>query len=268
MLADEFRAVGDKAVGAFLFGGFAVPGVCINYFHSGVGNYASDAEEEGGISGFDFGIGIRAHITDFGVGVGNGAGGSVTVHGFELHASGDTRKISAFVDGSESVVEIRDARGVSLSAGGMAELDFGEFSGGLKHELLVAERVGEDNVASRVDQFASGVIARVGFGDVGSEQNLGFAQPHSLGGSPGGVDKVFVVSAVFVMQEYESDFEFFVVVTSSQADYQCSDNCKDQNKRQNLFKFHLDLPPLYFLFGVSRFLQSRQTKNAILRLGV
>ena len=59
-------------------------------------------------------------------------------HLVELHAGGDAGEVAALVDGSEGVVVVVKTLGVSLGAGGVAELDLGELAGGLDHEVFVA----------------------------------------------------------------------------------------------------------------------------------
>ena len=57
---------------------------------------------------------------------------------------------------------------MSQSAGGVAELDIGEFLSCLYDEGLVAEAVGEDDVAAFFSKLSSCVVAFLIFGDVRS----------------------------------------------------------------------------------------------------
>ena len=95
--------------------------------------------------------------------------------------------------------------GVGLGAGGVAELDFRELLGGLDHEVLMTEAVGEDDVAAVVRQLGGGVVALLALGDVGLEHIVRDAQ--SLAGSLGTVDEVQVIGGVFIVQEDETDLD-------------------------------------------------------------
>ena len=206
MLAYKLGAVRDKFVGAFSLGGFVVPGAGEGDFHRYVGNNRFHSEIEGGISGDNFGIGERAYVTDLGV-LGGNVAVFVAVELFELHTCGDTRKISAFIDGSERVVEVRKTLGVSHGAGGVAEFDCGEFFRGFEHIGLVAERVGEYNVAACVYEFARFIVALFALGYVKSVLDLSVGKPHSGNCFVSGVYEVFVIGAVGVVKEDKTDFE-------------------------------------------------------------
>ena len=65
---------------------------------------------------------------------------------------------------------------MGLGAGGVAKLDLGEFLGGLDQVVLMAEGVGEDDVAAGVSQLGGGIVALLTFGDVGPEDVLVLSQ--------------------------------------------------------------------------------------------
>ena len=86
----------------------------------------------------------------------------------------------------------------------MAELDLGELLGSLDHVILMAEGIGEDDVAARIGQLAGGIVALLAFGNVGPEDVLVLGQAQSSHGFLGAVHEVQVVGGVFVVQEDEA----------------------------------------------------------------
>ena len=76
-------------------------------------------------------------------------------HVIELHTGGNASQVTALIDGGEGVVVVAQALGVSLGAGGVAELHVGELLGSLNHVVLVTEGVGEDDVAAVIGQLSS-----------------------------------------------------------------------------------------------------------------
>ena len=210
MLGQDDAAVVDELDGAFLLEGRIIPRVGEGHFHCGGGAHGTGAEEEGGVAGLHFGIGIGADVAELGL-----FGGDLTLldHLVELHARGDAAQITAFKDGGEGVVEVGQAGGVRLGAGGMAELDFGEFLGSLDHERLVAEGVGEHDVAAGVNQLGGGVIALLTLGDAGlQDEVLSLFQAEAFAGFSGGVDEVQVIGGVLVVQEDEPDLDLLHLV--------------------------------------------------------
>ena len=201
MLGDQDAAVGDELGGAFLLKGRIVPGVGEGDFHGGGGADVADAEEEGGVTGLHFGIGVSADVADLGLVCGDGAG---LDHLVELQARGDTAEEAAFIDGGKAVVVVGKTRGVGLGAGGVAELDLGVLLGDLDEEGLMAEGIGEDEVAALVDELLGGVSAFLTLGDTGLEQVL---NAQLLAGFLGRVDEVEVVGGVLVMQEDEAGLD-------------------------------------------------------------
>ena len=121
MLADELAALVDKGVGGFLLCGLVVPGTGEGYVHGDGGADGTCAEEEGGVTGHDLGVGECADIAHLCL-----VGGELAVcdHLVELEACCDTGEVAAFVDGSESVVVVSKILGVSLRVPvAVAELD-------------------------------------------------------------------------------------------------------------------------------------------------
>ena len=149
---------------AFLLGGLIVPGAGEGHFHGGGGADGAGAQEEGGVAGDDLGVGESTDVAHLGL-----IGGDLAVfdHLVELQTGGDTGEVAAFIDGGESVVVVGQTLGVGLGAGGVAELHIGEFLGSLDHVVLMAEGVGEDDVAAGVSQLGSGVVAVLALGNVG-----------------------------------------------------------------------------------------------------
>ena len=147
---DELAAVGNQLVGGFLLGGLIVPGAGEGYFHGGAGADGACAEEEGGVAGDDFGIGVSADVANLGLVLGELTVGD---HLVELHTGSDTGEVTAFIDGGKSVVVVGKTLGVGAGAGGVAELNLGEFLGSGDEVRLMAEGVGEDDVAAGVGEI-------------------------------------------------------------------------------------------------------------------
>ena len=147
VLADEDAAVADQLLRAFLLGGLIVPGTGEGHFHGGAGADGAGAQEEGGVAGDDLGVGEGADIADLGL-----LGGDLAAldHLVELQTGSDTGQVTALIDGGEGVVVVGETLGVGLGAGGVAELHVGVLLGGLDHVVLMAEGVGEDDVAAFV----------------------------------------------------------------------------------------------------------------------
>ena len=59
--------------------------------------------------------------------------------------------------------------GMSLRAGGMTELNLREFPCSPDHEILMAERVGKNDVASAVNQILGGLVAGRALVDAGRD---------------------------------------------------------------------------------------------------
>ena len=204
MLADEDAALCDELVGGFLLSGLFVPGTGEGDVHSHAGADALGAQVEAGVAGNDLGVGVSADIAHLGLVLGDLAG---LDHLIELHARGDAGEVAALIDGGKGVVEVVEALGVRPGAGGVAELDVGELAGGLDHEVLVAEAVGEDDVAAVVGELSGGVVALLALGDVGAQDVLILGQAQGLAGGLGGVDEVEVVGGVLIVQEDETDLD-------------------------------------------------------------
>ena len=208
VLADQNAAVLDQLLGAFLLGGLIVPAAGEGHFHGGGGADGASAQEEGGVAGDNLGIGESADIADLGL-----VRGELTAldHLVELHTGSDTGEVTALIDGSEGVVVVGKTLGVSLGAGGVAELHVGEVLRGLNHVVLVTERVGEDDVAAGISQLSGLVVALLTLGNVGDD---GVFDTELLAGLFRSVDEVEVVGGVFVVEHDEADLEIgdFVVV--------------------------------------------------------
>ena len=94
--------------------------------------------------------------------------------------------------------------GVSESAGGVAELNIGELFCCLDDVGLVAEAVGEDDVAALFSKLCGCVVALLIFGDVLFENIL---DAEVLACSLCCVHEVKVVGGVLIVQEYESNLD-------------------------------------------------------------
>ena len=90
--------------------------------------------------------------------------------------------------------------GVSLGAGGVAELYLGELLGGLDHVILMTEAVGEDDVAAGVGELSSGVVALLTLGNVGLDNIVFFGNAQGCAGFLSGIDEVEVIGGVFIVK--------------------------------------------------------------------
>ena len=194
------------------------------------------AQEEGGVAGDDLGIGEGADVAHLGF-----LSGELTVfdHLVELHTGSDAGQVTAFVNGGKRIVEIGQAFGVGLGAGGVAELHVGEFLGRLDHIVFVAEGVGKHDVAPGVGQLFGGFLAVLVLVNVGFHEVL---DAQLLAGFLGGVQEVQVIGGVFVVQENEANLHLGGVSLGGGADgHQAHHHYHSQNQRKNLF--HVCLSP-------------------------
>ena len=208
VLADELAAIGDQLLSAFLLQSLIVPAAGEGNFHGGSGADRASAQEERGVAGDNFRIGESTDIADLSLILGKLAG---IDHLVELHTGGNTGQVTALIDGGEGIVIVGQLIGVSAGAGGVAELDIGILLGGVDHEGLMAEAVGEDDVAAILSQVASGVVALLALGNVGLEDVVSIGQTQILDGRFSGVDEVEVVGGVFVVQGDEADLDLGLV---------------------------------------------------------
>ena len=204
MLADKLAAVADELVCSFLFSGLIVPGTGEGHFHGSGGADGACAEEEGGVTGNDFRVGECADVADLGLVLGELTVGD---HLVEFETGSDTGEVTAFIDGSESIVVVCKALGVSLGTGSVAELNLGEFLCSLDHEVLMAEGVSEDDIAAGICKLGSRVVALLAFGNVGAEDDLIIAQAEVRAGFLGTVHEVEVIGGVLIMQENKTDLQ-------------------------------------------------------------
>ena len=250
MLADELAAHVDQLLSAFLLQSLVIPAAGEGDLHGSSGADRANAQEEGGVAGNHFGVGVSANIAHHSL-----VGGELTGvdHLVQLQTGSDTGKVAALIDGGESVVVVGQALGVSAGAGAVAELNIGILLSGLDHERLMTEAVGEDDVAALVDHIDSGLIALLALGNVGLEDVVGIGQTQVGDGFLGGVDEVLVIGGVLIVQGDEAHLDlggrigiFVAVVTrrgvlglaaghQAQRHDQCEQHCKEL--------FHSCFPP-------------------------
>ena len=249
VLADELAAAGDELVGSFLLEGLIVPGAGEGDVHGHGRAHGLGAQIERGVAGDDFRIGKGADVAHLGLVRRELAG---LDHLVELHTGSDAGEVAAFIDGGERIVVVAELLGVGLGAGGVAELHLREILGGLDHEVLVAEAVGEDDVAAGVHELGRGVVALLALGDVGLNDVLILAQAGVLAGSLRGVDEVLVVGGVLVMQADEADLDaggvFVAVLGLAAAGAQCEHHDEREQHRNELFHSQLSLKSSNFVF--------------------
>ena len=147
---------------------------------------------------------------------------------------------------------VAQALGVSLGAGGVAELHVGELLGSLDHVVLVTEGVGEDDVAAVIGQLSSLVVALLALGNVGDDLVL---HAQLFAGFLSGVDEVQVIGGVLIMEHDEADlkvgsglggsiglglvaFGIVIVALSAAAGGKGEDHRETQEQRKKLLHFN------------------------------
>ena len=206
MLADEDALILlDEGGGGLLLLGLIVPGAGVADLHGGGGADRAGAQVEGGHAGDNLGIGEGADIADDSLLGGDLAGGD---HLIELEARSDAGQVAALIDGSEGIVEVFDVGDLAGGAGGVAELDLGIFLGGLLHKGLVAEGIGEDDLAALVlGQVNGGIVAGAVLADIGDDDDLIIGEAEVLLHLAQGLDEVIIVGGVLIVQADHADLE-------------------------------------------------------------
>ena len=201
MLADQDALVGDQLVGSFFFGCLIVPGTGEGNFHRCAFADGAGAQEEGGVTGNNLGVGVSADITDLRFFCRDVAGFD---HLVQLHTCGNTGQETAFINRSKCIVIVVQSLGVCLRACCVTELHFREFLGSLDHVIFMTEAVGKDDGAAAVSKFCRSVVALLALGHVRFQNDLILGKTQSLGCFFCAVDEVEVVGGVLVMQENKS----------------------------------------------------------------
>ena len=206
VLADEDALILlDEGGGGLLLLGLIVPGAGVADLHGGGGADRAGAQVEGGHAGDNLGIGEGADIADDSLLGGDLAGGD---HLIELEARSDAGQVAALIDGSEGIVEVFDVGDLAGGAGGVAELDLGVFLGGLLHKGLVAEGIGEDDLAALVlGQVNGGIVAGAVLADIGDDDDLIIGEAEVLLHLAQGLDEVIIVGGVLIVQADHADLE-------------------------------------------------------------
>ena len=253
MLGDQDAVAVDQLLCAFLLQSFIVPGTGEGHVHGDGGADILSAQIEGGVTGNHLSVGESADIAHLGLISGDLTG---LDHLVQLHTGSDTGQETTLIDGGESVVIVGNTSGVSHSTGGVAELNIGNFLSGLQHVGLMAEGVGEDDVAAGIDQVHSGLIALLTLGDVGLDDVVSLSQTQVGNGLLGAVEEVQVIGGVLIMQADETNLDSGsgTVISSAVISGRCvvtaghqrqsHDQSQDQSKKllhylfSSLIKFH------------------------------
>ena len=169
MLADELTAVGKELFSSFLLSHFVVPEACELNFHSNSRADGLCAEIEGCVAGDNLCVCESTDVTHLCF-----LSCELTCfnHFVELETCGNTCKVTALVNGCESVVVVSKVFRVSHCACSVAELYVRIFLCGLNHILLVAEAVCENDIAAAVCKVNSCFVAFVALGNVNLFNNL------------------------------------------------------------------------------------------------
>ena len=204
MLGDQDAVAVDQLLCAFLLQSLIVPAAGEGHVHGDGGADILSAQIEGRVTGNHLSIGESADIAHLGLLSGDLTG---LDHLVQLHTGSDTGQETTLIDGGESVVIVGDISGVSHSTGGVAELNIGNFLSSLQHVGLMAEGVGEDDVAAGIDQVHSGLIALLTLGDVGLDDVVSLSQTQVGNGLLGAVEEVQVIGGVLIVQADETNLD-------------------------------------------------------------
>ena len=173
-------------------------------------------------------------------------------HFLQLQTGSDTNQVSAFVDRSESVVEVVQLFGVSHGTGGVAELDFGILFSSQNHVGLMTVGVGDDQVAALAHEVQRGVIAGLIFRNLVLPDDLVVGDAEVLCGFLDTVHVCLGVTFGFVTDEDYANLE--VSGCTAGAAGECSgDGYHHQDCENDCRNFleHESVPPkllCYFIF--------------------
>ena len=239
MLGDQVAVGGDQGGGSVLLLVVVIPGAGELHLHLHVGADGLGAQVEGGVAGDHLSVGVGAHIAHHGLLALQLAVGLQLV---QLQTGGNARQVAALIDGSESIVEVGQALGVGHGASGMAELHVGVLAGSLQQVGLMAEAVGEDDVAAFVHQIQGGVSALLGLGDVALDDDLILAQAQGGNSVVHAVDEVQVIGGVLVVQQDDAQLH---VGSLGRGGEDADRQAQRQREQQGYELFHGDCPPRF-----------------------
>ena len=246
VLGDQDAAAVDESVGGVALCGLVIPAAGELNVHGDGGADRLGAQVEGGVARDNLGVGEGADVAHLGL-----LGGDLTGldHSVELHTCGNAGQVTAFVDGSECVVEVGELLGVSHGAGSVAELNLGLLLGSLQDVGLMAEAVGENDVATLVNEVQSRIVAGVGLGDVALDDDLIITETESLLGFLDTVDEVEVVGGVLIVEADHTQLEFVIgagLVARAEQNDTGQEHSSDERERQELLHF---FSPCFCLLG-------------------
>ena len=167
VLTDNNAAAFDKKLSSFLFLIEMIPFRCVLNVHNNVRNNALDAEEECGVTGNNFSIGVSAYVADLNVAVSVLAvcRDLVSVHKFlELHTCNNAGNVARLINLSECVGEVVKAGSGSGVACHSDEVNVRIFSCNELHIVLMSVGVGDNDVTALSNEVSCCVGAVFGFG--------------------------------------------------------------------------------------------------------
>ena len=201
VLTNDYAATADKGVCSFCFSSGIIPRVGIHNIHVYIGYDGLDAEEESGVAGNYFCIGVSANIAYIGIRYG------ACVHELlELHTGYDTGYIAALEGVGEDVAVVIHAflKGSHITGSG-DELYFGIFHSSLQHEGLMAVGVGDYQSAALLNKVYSVVIALFIFGYIVLIDDLVIGEAEGSLGAFNTFDMGHVITGVLVVYENNAD---------------------------------------------------------------
>ena len=173
----------------------------------------------------------------------------------ELHACGDTGKVSAFVNGSERIGEVLHIKRVRFRAGSVAETDVRIFLRGLNHEIFVPEGIGEDCLAALRSKIFRRVVASFGFADAGYKKYLFFRKTFVFSRFVHRVDEVLIVRGRGIVKRDKTDFEvrfvylfeggFFLAASRKRGGNAACHHSRKSQRYKFLHRFFLLCPDVF-----------------------
>ena len=136
-------------------------------------------------------------------------------------------------------MEVSEIFGMRFRSGSMAELNVRIFLCRFDQIIFMTETVGKNDIATVVGEFARFLIAFVTFGNSGNDNDLFVFKSEGFLRNFHCVDKVLIVSRVFVVQTDKTDFDVVGVVAA--ANEYCAERSHygyNEQYCQYFFHFH------------------------------
>ena len=173
----------------------------------------------------------------------------------ELHACGDTGKVSAFVNGSERIGEVLHIKRVRFRAGSVAEANVRIFLRGLNHIIFVPEGIGKDCLAALRSKIFRRIVASFVFFDAGYKKYLFFRKTFVFSRFVHRVDEVLIVRGRGIVKRDKTDFEvrfvylfeggFFLAASRKRGGNAACHHSRKSQRYKFLHRFFLLCPDVF-----------------------